>query len=80
IAEARQPELDAYLGLHYPATDIPAQARMQGGFDRRGPIADIGDLADAVAQVQRARLGTPVDLSDVSLRSVSPVHLEYLAN
>ncbi|CAE6853602.1 bacteriophytochrome BphP [Xanthomonas arboricola pv. corylina] len=80
IAEARQPELDAYLGLHYPATDIPAQARALYLRNRVRQIADVGYRASAIEPTLHPRLGTPVDLSDVSLRSVSPVHLEYLAN
>src|SRR5690606_1566172 len=27
IAESRREDLESYLGLHYPASDIPAQAR-----------------------------------------------------
>lgn len=41
IAEARQPELEAYLGLHYPASDIPAQARALYLRNRVRQIADV---------------------------------------
>ncbi|WOB26377.1 MULTISPECIES: bacteriophytochrome BphP [Xanthomonas] len=80
IAEARQPDLEAYLGLHYPATDIPAQARALYLRNRVRQIADVGYQPSPIVPTLHPRLGTPVDLSDVSLRSVSPVHLEYLAN
>ncbi|WP_115552326.1 bacteriophytochrome BphP [Xanthomonas arboricola] len=80
IAEARQPDLEAYLGLHYPATDIPAQARALYLRNRVRQIADVGYRPSPIEPTLHPRLGTPVDLSDVSLRSVSPVHLEYLAN
>ncbi|WDM67753.1 bacteriophytochrome BphP [Xanthomonas cucurbitae] len=80
IAEARQPELEAYLGLHYPASDIPAQARALYLRNRVRQIADVGYQPSPIQPTLHPRLGTPVDLSDVSLRSVSPVHLEYLAN
>ncbi|WP_372173151.1 bacteriophytochrome BphP [Xanthomonas euvesicatoria] len=80
IAEARQPELEAYLGLHYPASDIPAQARALYLRNRVRQIADVRYQPSPIQPTLHPRLGTPVDLSDVSLRSVSPVHLEYLAN
>ncbi|SMQ97210.1 phytochrome-like protein [Xanthomonas fragariae] len=80
IAEARQPELEAYLGLHYPASDIPAQARALYLRNRVRQIADVSYRPSPIEPTWHPRLGTPVDLSDVSLRSVSPVHLEYLAN
>jgi len=80
IAEARQPDLQAYLGLHYPASDIPAQARALYLRNRVRQIADVRYQPSPIQPPLHPRLGTPVDLSDVSLRSVSPVHLEYLAN
>ncbi|MEE7546110.1 GAF domain-containing protein [Xanthomonas sp. Kuri4-1] len=80
VAEARMPELESYLGLHYPATDIPAQARALYLRNRVRQIADVGYQPSAIEPTLHPRLGVPVDLSDVSLRSVSPVHLEYLAN
>ncbi|PKV10585.1 bacteriophytochrome BphP [Xanthomonas prunicola] len=80
IAEARNPELVAYLGQRYPATDIPAQARALYLRNRVRQIADVGYQSSSIVPTLHPRLGTPVDLSDVSLRSVSPVHLEYLAN
>ncbi|MFT4246884.1 MAG: bacteriophytochrome BphP [Pseudomonas sp.] len=80
IAEAHAPELESYLGLHYPASDIPAQARALYLRNRVRQIADVGYTPSPIEPTLHPRLGIPVDLSDVSLRSVSPVHLEYLAN
>lgn len=80
VAEARQPDLEAYLGLHYPASDIPAQARALYLRNRVRQIADVAYTPSPIVPVLHPRLGTPVDLSDVSLRSVSPLHVEYLAN
>jgi light-regulated signal transduction histidine kinase (bacteriophytochrome) len=39
IAEARAPQLEPYLGLHYPASDVPPQARLYLA-QRVGAIAD----------------------------------------
>jgi len=80
VAEARAPELESYLGLHYPASDIPAQARTLYLRNRVRQIADVGYVPAPIEPTLHPRLRTPADLSDVSLRSVSPVHLEYLAN
>jgi light-regulated signal transduction histidine kinase (bacteriophytochrome) len=80
VAEARVPELESYLGLHYPASDIPAQARALYLRNRVRQIADVGYAPSPIQPALHPRLHAPVDLSDVSLRSVSPVHLEYLAN
>jgi len=80
VAEARTPELESYLGLHYPASDIPAQARTLYLRNRVRQIANVGYIPSPIQPTVHPRLHAPVDLSDVSLRSVSPVHLEYLAN
>jgi len=80
IAEARQPHLEGYLGLHYPSTDIPAQARALYLRNRVRQIAQVGYRPSPIEPVLNPRSGQPVDLSDVTLRSVSPVHLEYLGN
>ena len=79
-AEARAPELEPYLGLHYPASDIPEQARqlylknwLRLIFDARYPPA-------RVVPTLRTDTGGPLDLSFSVLRSVSPIHREYMAN
>ena len=80
IAEAVESHLDPFRGLHYPAADIPAQARKLILAQPVGRIADtsyrpIPLLADAALHD-----GTPLDLTHSALRSVSPYHLEYLRN
>lgn len=74
-AEDRAPGETAYLGLHFPASDIPAQAR---ALYVRNPIRVIPDRAYAPSAIVPD--APPLDLSGAILRSVSPVHLEYLAN
>ena len=80
IAEARQDDLEAYLGLHYPATDIPVQARALYLRNRVRQISDCRYVPSPILPAFDPQSGAPTDLSDVSLRSVSPVHLEYLGN
>ncbi|WP_372017052.1 GAF domain-containing protein [Pseudoxanthomonas sp. 10H] len=80
IAEVRRTGLESYLGLHYPASDIPVQARALYLRMRIRQIVDVGYTPVPVEPVHDPRDGEPLDLSDVALRSVSPVHCEYLAN
>ena len=80
VAEACETSLTPYLGLHYPATDIPRQARALFLQNWIRVIADVD--AEPVPIVALAD-GTPVhelDLSMCVLRSVSPMHLQYLRN
>lgn len=79
IAEVKRPDLEPFLGLHYPATDIPKQARE---LYKRNWIRLIGDIGyEPVAIVPELDTrGHPVDLSLVGLRSVSPIHVQYLEN
>jgi chemotaxis family two-component system sensor kinase Cph1 len=75
---------DSFLGLHYPASDIPEPARRHFFLNIIRNIPDI--RAEAVAVVGRDNLradqnaATPLDLSYAKLRGVSPVHAEYLSN
>lgn len=78
VAEARVDELEAYLGLHYPATDIPVQARALYLRNRVRQISDCKYIPARIVPALDPHTGAATDLSDVSLRSVSPVHLEYL--
>ena len=76
IAEVRAARQASYLGLHYPGSDIPAQARE---LYLRNPTRVIVD-ADDEGLLLVGRGGGGLDLSLATLRSVSPVHLEYLRN
>jgi len=79
IAESRDPALPAYLGLRYPASDIPPQARRLYLHNRIRLIPDAGYTPVPLLPDRNAS-GLPLDLSQMTLRSVSPVHLQYLAN
>jgi chemotaxis family two-component system sensor kinase Cph1 len=77
-AEARAEDVESYLGLRYPASDIPSQAR---ALYLRNWIRLIGDARYSPAPlVALASDAQEIDLSHAALRSVSPIHLEYLAN
>ncbi|GJD96395.1 HWE histidine kinase domain-containing protein [Methylobacterium iners] len=79
IAEAVRSGLDRYLGLHYPASDIPKQARALYERNWLRIIANV-DAPGAAVVPARDPDGAPLDLSLSTLRTVSPIHLEYLRN
>ncbi len=79
VAEVARGGIDPLLGLRYPATDIPRQAR---ALYLRNPFRIICDV-DAVPATILASAddtGGPLDLSLSVLRAVSPVHIAYLRN
>ncbi|PWJ54623.1 PAS fold-containing protein [Quadrisphaera granulorum] len=78
LAEDRRADLEPFLGLRYPATDIPAQAR---ALYARQWLRIIPTSSYAPVPLEPAEpTGEPLDLSLAVLRSVSPVHLQYLRN
>ncbi len=78
IAESREATLDSYLGNRFPASDIPSQARL---LYTRNLVRGLSDV-DAVPVPLLVSGSDPaaVDLSYSWLRSMSPVHVEYLRN
>jgi len=80
IAEARDASLKAYLGQHYPASDIPPQARSLYLRQRVGAIADSSYTPVPLCVDPTLDDGMPLDLTHSVLRSVSPVHCEYMRN
>jgi light-regulated signal transduction histidine kinase (bacteriophytochrome) len=74
-----RPGIGSFMGLHYPATDIPAQARE---LYRRNLLRVITDVEAEPVPILPAvdAEGRPLDLSLSVLRSVSPIHIEYLKN
>src|SRR6476469_59 len=80
IAEERREDLNPFLGLHYPAADIPAQARRLYTVNWTRLIADVDYAPVPLQPVLVPGPSAPLDLSLSTLRSVSPIHLEYLHN
>ncbi len=79
VAEAARPGIGSFLGLHYPASDIPVQARALYLRNLFRIIADIHAVPVPILP-ERDEHGRPLDLSMSVLRSVSPIHIEYLKN
>lgn len=80
IAEDRNDRLPSYLGLRFPASDIPAQARALYRQNRLRLIADANYTPVPLRPALHPLTGEPTDLGFAVLRSVSPVHLEYMRN
>lgn len=80
IAEARDPRLGSLLGHHYPASDIPQRARELYLRNRLRVLVDV-DYQPAALRPRNVR-GThdELDMSMCYLRSMSPLHLQYLKN
>lgn len=76
VAEARSAEMDSFDNHHFPGTDIPKQAR---ALYLRNPVRVIPD-SHYTPQPLLPVASSPLDMSDCGLRSVSPVHVQYLRN
>lgn len=75
---------DSFLGLHYPASDIPDPARRHFTLNVMRSIPDINgehvSIIDRHGNVAGANSANPLDLTFSKLRAVAPVHVEYLNN
>jgi len=80
VAEAKEAHLEPYLGLHYPESDIPQRARELYLRNRVRVLVDVN--YDPVPLVPRLfpPTGDELDMSMCWLRSMSPLHLQYLKN
>lgn len=80
IAEEKEAHLEPFLGLHYPASDIPRQARELYKINLVRCITDVDQPSVPIYPVIYADKKRPFDLTHAGLRAVSPVHIEYLKN
>ena len=79
FSESKEESLEPFLGLHYPHTDIPAQARQLYIKNLLRVIADVNYTPSPLYTIDDTP-GKNLDLGMASLRSVSPIHIEYLQN
>ncbi len=80
IAESKRDDVEAYLGLHYPASDIPQQARQLYLRNWTRLISDVSYEPCPIVPTLNPVTEMPLDMSDCALRSVSPIHVQYLRN
>lgn len=80
LAEALRPGLPPWLDLHYPASDIPQQARAMYLKNWLRFLADVDYVPVPLVPALNPATGRPPDMTYAALRSMSPVHIEYLRN
>ncbi|UAJ12113.1 GAF domain-containing protein [Polymorphobacter megasporae] len=80
VAEALRGYQNSYMGLHYPASDIPVQARALYLRNSFRIIADVAAEPVLLVALSERDAGPPLDQSLSVLRAVAPVHIEYLRN
>ncbi|KAI5849798.1 hypothetical protein BZA05DRAFT_77452 [Tricharina praecox] len=71
---------DLYKGLHFPASDIPAQARALYTINKVRLLYDREQTTARLVCNTREDLETPLDLTHSYLRAMSPIHLKYLGH
>ncbi|MBD2448540.1 response regulator [Nostoc sp. FACHB-152] len=78
VAEDKAEHLETYLDLHYPASDIPQQARQLYYENWLRLIPNANYQPAKLIPTDNPVSGTPLNLGNAHLRSVSPLHIEYL--
>ncbi len=80
IAESKEEDMESYAGLLYPASDIPKQARelYKKNWIRLTPNVDLATSRLIPTTNDTGR--KPLDLTNSILRSLSPIHLQYVRN
>jgi light-regulated signal transduction histidine kinase (bacteriophytochrome) len=80
FSEIREPNLEAFLGNRYPASDIPQIARRLYIHNRVRILVDVGYEPVPLTPRLSPLTGQDLDMSLCSLRSMSPMHIQYLKN
>lgn len=80
VGECLTADVASYMGHHFPASDIPEQARTLYSKNWLRLIPDAEYQSIPLEPPLNPLTGHPLDLSFSSLRSVSPIHLLYLRN
>ena len=80
VAEAKAEEMDTYLHLRFPASDIPRQARELYLLNKLRLISDVHATPVPVVPNPNPATERALNMTYSALRSVSPIHIEYLKN
>ena len=80
FAESRRTDLASWLGLHYPAEDIPKPAREIFTKTWIRPVPDVSNLLSELHPLVNPDTGKPLDMTHCALRGVSIMYTEYLRN
>ncbi|TRM64908.1 hypothetical protein BD626DRAFT_454990 [Schizophyllum amplum] len=71
---------DLYRGLHFPASDIPAQARQLYAINKVRILYDRDQATARIVVRSKEDLDTPLNMTHSYLRAMSPIHIKYLGN
>lgn len=80
VAEHRRDFMGSYLNHRFPASDIPAQARELYTKKLSRLLVDVDAVPAPITPAINPLTGTSLNLTYSILRSMSPVHIEYLKN
>ena len=82
VAELVDPKatIDLYKGLHFPASDIPAQARELYKINKVRLLYDRDHVTSRLVCRTLEDLEIPLDMTHAYLRAMSPIHVKYLAH
>lgn len=82
VAELVDPRasVDLYKGLHFPAMDIPRQARDLYRINKVRLLYDRDQTTSRLVCRTAKDLETPLDMTHAYLRAMSPIHIKYLGN
>ena len=80
IAEEKEAALEPFLGIRYPATDIPKQARSLFLTNRVRMLIDVDEDLSMMQPSVHPVTKKPLNVGSCAARGVSPIHLEYLRN
>lgn len=80
VAESRRFDLVSWLGLHYPAEDIPQPAREVFKQIWIRPVPDVGAELSELVPLPNPDTGKPLTMTHCALRGPSIMYTEYLQN
>lgn len=80
FSERREPHLESFLGNRYPASDIPQIARRLYERNRVRVLVDVEYEPVPLVPRQSPLTNADLDMSLCFLRSMSPIHVQYLKN
>lgn len=80
FAESKRPELASWVGMHYPAQDIPQPARDLFSKTWLRPIPDMSDALAEMVPLANPDTQQPLDMTYCYLRGVSKMCTEFYRN
>ncbi|MCC5943749.1 MAG: GAF domain-containing protein [Bernardetiaceae bacterium] len=80
VAEATVRNADSFMGLHFPASDIPHRVRQLYMNTKCRYLPDLNDTQIPLFPEINPVTRRPLDMTMLILRSVAPTHIEYMRN